>query len=181
MYSGTPLNQTPLRPEEMSSLEGCPLYWGFIHKAVLCRILYCLTVSTSAWYIIKHLSKGTNNMDNKKALQCHFILVTKKFSVTHSNMMTINCVNINSSAFTTHFKAFWVSFLFRQTSYFNFQVGSVKFFCKLDLNLICSWPVHCKTIATQILSGYHICRSCWNASCWACSFFPNSALVDIFI
>ena len=42
--------EPPLGPEEMSDLEGCPVYWGFTHKAILYRILYCLTVSTRTWY-----------------------------------------------------------------------------------------------------------------------------------
>ena len=49
-YSGTSLNRTPLGPEEMSGLEGCAVYWCFTHRAILCRTLYCLTVSTSTWY-----------------------------------------------------------------------------------------------------------------------------------
>ena len=49
-YSETPQNRTPLGPEEMSGLEGCPVYWGFTYKAILCSIMYYLTVSTSTWY-----------------------------------------------------------------------------------------------------------------------------------
>ena len=26
-YSGTPLNRTPLGPEEMSGLQGCPMFY----------------------------------------------------------------------------------------------------------------------------------------------------------
>ena len=83
----------------MSILAGCPVYKDFTHKEILCRILYCLTVSTSTW-----ISKGTNNMDNKKACQCHLSNLQKKFSVTQDNiiaafksfkhgMFTILCLN----------------------------------------------------------------------------------------
>ena len=33
--------------------------------------------------LIKHISKGINNMDHMEAFQRHFISFTKKFSVTH--------------------------------------------------------------------------------------------------
>ena len=35
----------------MPCVEGSALYWGFTHKAIFYRILYCLTVSTNTWYV----------------------------------------------------------------------------------------------------------------------------------